>query len=81
MAPYEADAQLAYLVREKLVDAVVTCDSDLIVFGCDTVGPSIFPSNIPLLTPLLLRCSTRFGTRESVTSTSATACHSACPQQ
>ncbi|CAD6190373.1 unnamed protein product [Caenorhabditis auriculariae] len=37
VAPYEADAQLAYLMMSKLADAVVTEDSDLIVFGCDQI--------------------------------------------
>ncbi|PPQ69679.1 hypothetical protein CVT24_001212 [Panaeolus cyanescens] len=37
VAPYEADAQLAYLVERKLVDAVLTEDSDLLVFGCPNV--------------------------------------------
>ncbi|KAI6176688.1 Exonuclease 1 [Aphelenchoides bicaudatus] len=37
VAPYEADAQLAYLIQEKFVDAIVTQDSDLIVFGCQKV--------------------------------------------
>lgn len=37
MAPYEADAQLAYLERSKLVDAIITEDSDLLVFGCQNV--------------------------------------------
>ncbi|CBY24027.1 unnamed protein product [Oikopleura dioica] len=32
-APYEADAQLAWLSREKRVDAVITEDSDLFIFG------------------------------------------------
>ena len=36
VAPYEADAQLAFLNR-FYVDAVITEDSDLIVFGCDKV--------------------------------------------
>lgn len=47
VAPYEADAQLAYLVREKLVDAVCTIDSDLVVFGCDTVSVLVIRSNLP----------------------------------
>ncbi|KAG9126603.1 Rad2 nuclease [Ceratobasidium sp. 392] len=34
VAPYEADAQLAYLEREGIVDGIVTEDSDLVVFGC-----------------------------------------------
>lgn len=37
VAPYEADAQLAYLAKRKIVDAVITEDSDLIPYGCDTV--------------------------------------------
>ena len=35
VAPYEADAQLAYLSRSKIVDAVMTEDSDLFIFGTD----------------------------------------------
>mmetsp|Transcript_37393 Transcript_37393/g.27186 ORF Transcript_37393/g.27186 Transcript_37393/m.27186 type:complete len:80 (-) Transcript_37393:100-339(-) len=38
MAPYEADAQMAYMVREGYADFAVTEDSDLIVYGC----PKIF---------------------------------------
>ncbi|KAL5641056.1 hypothetical protein ACGC1H_001508 [Rhizoctonia solani] len=34
VAPYEADAQLAYLEREGIVDGIITEDSDLVVFGC-----------------------------------------------
>ncbi|CDS08505.1 hypothetical protein LRAMOSA09866 [Lichtheimia ramosa] len=37
IAPYEADAQLTYLVNTKKADAVLTEDSDLLVFGCHTV--------------------------------------------
>uniref|UniRef100_V5EJU3 Exonuclease n=1 Tax=Kalmanozyma brasiliensis (strain GHG001) TaxID=1365824 RepID=V5EJU3_KALBG len=37
VAPYEADAQLAYLEAEGIIDGVVTEDSDLLVFGCKTV--------------------------------------------
>uniref|UniRef100_A0A8R1UYM9 Exonuclease 1 n=1 Tax=Pristionchus pacificus TaxID=54126 RepID=A0A8R1UYM9_PRIPA len=37
VAPYESDAQLAFLTREKLADAVVTEDSDLIAFGCEKI--------------------------------------------
>ncbi|ORX57023.1 PIN domain-like protein [Hesseltinella vesiculosa] len=36
-APFEADAQLTYLCRQGKVAAVVTEDSDLLVFGCPTV--------------------------------------------
>ncbi|KAG0092379.1 Rad2 nuclease [Podila epicladia] len=34
VAPYEADAQLAYLEKHGFVDGIVTEDSDLLVFGC-----------------------------------------------
>ncbi|PWN33803.1 PIN domain-like protein, partial [Meira miltonrushii] len=37
VAPYEADAQLAYLERRGVIDGIVTEDSDLLVFGCKTV--------------------------------------------
>ncbi|KAF9557610.1 PIN domain-like protein [Agrocybe pediades] len=37
VAPYEADAQLAYLERTGLVDGILTEDSDLLVFGCENV--------------------------------------------
>ncbi|KAJ3502406.1 hypothetical protein NLJ89_g8902 [Agrocybe chaxingu] len=37
VAPYEADAQLAYLERVGLADAILTEDSDLLVFGCKHV--------------------------------------------
>ncbi|KAJ1037206.1 hypothetical protein NDA14_005283 [Ustilago hordei] len=37
VAPYEADAQLAYLEKCGAIDAVLMEDSDLLVFGCNTV--------------------------------------------
>ncbi|OHT12550.1 XPG I-region family protein [Tritrichomonas foetus] len=37
VAPYEADAQLAYLARTKQVDLVLTEDSDLIAYGTPQV--------------------------------------------
>lgn len=37
VAPYESDAQIAYLIEQRLADAVVTEDSDLIAFGCETI--------------------------------------------
>lgn len=37
MAPYEADAQLAFLSKEDIVDAIITEDSDLLVFGAKKV--------------------------------------------
>ncbi|KAJ3411830.1 Rad2 nuclease [Chytridiales sp. JEL 0842] len=37
VAPYEADAQLAYLEKSGVVSAILTEDSDLLVFGCQRV--------------------------------------------
>nr|XP_046257985.1 exonuclease 1 isoform X2 [Scatophagus argus] len=37
VAPYEADAQLAYLTKSGLAQAVITEDSDLLAFGCRKV--------------------------------------------
>ncbi|GAB2299048.1 hypothetical protein Dimus_033122 [Dionaea muscipula] len=37
VAPYEADAQMTFLAINKLVDAVITEDSDLIPFGCPRI--------------------------------------------
>ena len=38
VAPFEADAQLTYLVNKGYCDAAVTEDTDLLVFGCRKVG-------------------------------------------
>lgn len=37
VAPYEADAQLAYLNKIGLADYVLTEDSDLVLFGCGKI--------------------------------------------
>jgi len=37
VAPYEADAQLAYLYKQGIIDVVFTEDSDLLAFGCRKV--------------------------------------------
>ncbi|XP_066596733.1 exonuclease 1 [Prorops nasuta] len=37
VAPYEADAQLAYLSINGFADIVITEDSDLILFGCNKI--------------------------------------------
>lgn len=37
VAPYEADAQMAFFSIKKHVDAVITEDSDLIPFGCSRI--------------------------------------------
>lgn len=45
VAPYEADAQLAYLCSARLVDAVISEDSDTIPYGCREVK-SISQNNL-----------------------------------
>lgn len=37
IAPYEADAQLAFLERRGLAKYIVTEDTDLILYGCDNI--------------------------------------------
>ena len=37
VAPYEADAQLAFLAKAGYVTLVISEDSDLTLFGCDNV--------------------------------------------
>ena len=37
VAPYEADAQLAFLSRSNIAQIIITEDSDLILFGCEQV--------------------------------------------
>jgi exonuclease-1 len=37
VAPYEADAQLAYLNLKNMAQIVITEDSDLVLFGCTKV--------------------------------------------
>ncbi|XP_069090380.1 exonuclease 1 [Pleurodeles waltl] len=37
VAPYEADAQLAYLNKTGIAQAIITEDSDLLAFGCKKV--------------------------------------------
>lgn len=37
VAPYEADAQIAYLFRIGVVTAVIAEDSDMLAFGCQRV--------------------------------------------
>lgn len=58
VAPYEADAQLAYLCRTGLCDAVITEDSDLLVFGCkrliykmDAFGNGQLDNSVPRRPP------------------------------
>ena len=37
IAPYESDAQIAYLCLNKIADLAITEDSDLICYGCQKV--------------------------------------------
>lgn len=43
IAPYQADAQVAYLVKTNVVDFAITEDSDLIAYGCERI---IFKLNL-----------------------------------
>lgn len=38
VAPYEADAQLAYLDKTGMAQIIITEDSDLTLFGCNKVS-------------------------------------------
>ena len=53
VAPYEADAQLAYLMKAGLTQAIISEDSDLLVYGCQKVVPNLLsvarPANILFL--------------------------------
>lgn len=37
VSPYESDAQLAHLYNQKMIDFVITEDSDLLAYGVDRV--------------------------------------------
>ena len=43
-SPYESDAQLAFLFKEKIVDLVITEDSDLLAYGVSKVFFKMDPS-------------------------------------
>ncbi|KAJ8716289.1 hypothetical protein PYW08_013574 [Mythimna loreyi] len=58
VAPYEADAQLAYLNIKNIAQVVITEDSDLILFGCtkvlfkmdlDGIGTLVDTTKLPLV--------------------------------
>lgn len=56
VAPYEADAQMAYLAITGQVHAVITEDSDMLPYGCPRVGftfPHIFSYSLNYGSPLL----------------------------
>jgi exonuclease-1 len=42
VAPFEADAQLAFLSNYGLVDFIITEDSDLILYGCEQVNQTFY---------------------------------------
>lgn len=50
VAPYEADAQLAYLTKAGLAQAVITEDSDLLAFGCKKVCLPQPHTTVPFIT-------------------------------
>ncbi|XP_077291211.1 exonuclease tos [Arctopsyche grandis] len=61
VAPYEADAQLAYLNRKNIAQFVITEDSDLLLFGCNKVffkmdlnGNGVLMESAKL--PLVMKC-------------------------
>ncbi|EFO20398.1 XPG I-region family protein [Loa loa] len=61
VAPYESDAQLTFLTKTKMVQAVVTEDSDLIAFGCEKIIFKMDPSGSCVIFDqnLLPRCLCR----------------------
>lgn len=59
VAPYEADAQLAFLSQTGYVHAVISEDSDLLPFGCKRVPPFLSLLLPLLLTPWMRRCCSR----------------------
>lgn len=42
VAPYEADAQLAYFSLQGIAQLIITEDSDLLTFGCHSVSSTHF---------------------------------------
>ena len=44
VAPYEADAQIAYLVQHGFADFAISEDSDLLVFGCPVLATKLKPN-------------------------------------
>lgn len=51
VAPYEADAQMAYMAAQGTVHAVITEDSDLIAYACPRVRHNAFILLYPALMP------------------------------
>jgi 5'-3' exonuclease len=46
VAPYEADAQLAFMFNKGIIDIVVTEDSDLIAYNCTKILKSLKPDGV-----------------------------------
>ena len=44
VAPYEADAQMAFMVQQGLADFAISEDSDLIAYGCPSIVMKLTPS-------------------------------------
>jgi 5'-3' exonuclease len=51
VAPYEADAQMAYLARRGDVQLVITEDSDLMAYGCPRCERKHASSSVVLYWP------------------------------
>ena len=43
VAPYEADAQMAYMVQSGMADFAISEDSDLIAYGCPKIVMKLMP--------------------------------------
>lgn len=43
VAPYEADAQLAYMMKEGITNLTISEDSDLLIYGCNKVMYKMTP--------------------------------------
>lgn len=43
VAPYEADAQMTYMVKEGIADFAISDDSDLIAYGCPRIAMKLNP--------------------------------------
>ena len=58
VAPYEGDAQLAYLIHRGLAAAVLTQDSDALLYGCHTVSiVARLPHDVLRLESHAVQCS------------------------
>ena len=42
VAPYEADAQLAFLMKSGITQLTISEDSDLLLYGCNKVPFALF---------------------------------------